>query len=348
MKKLFTPQYTITNDILNNIAEITAAREIILNSPLIPKWEVSLRKDAIIRNAHASTGIEGNPLSLSEVSELAAGRDVSATRRSKQEVLNYLDVLEHLSDLVSDDQIAEDIILNIHKLLTKETLDNPEDVGRYRNRQVVVGNRVTGEVIYMPPDTRDVPRLMKEFMEWLNSEEAEKIHPVLVAGISHYEFVRIHPFIDGNGRCARTLATLILFLSGFDTKRFFALDDYYDSDRPSYYVALKSVDKETRDLTKWLEYFTEGVKVSLSAVKERVLRLSSEKLRKDKKGQIALTERQMRIIEHINMSGNITNRDVRKMFTLSNRVALDEINKLIELEILEPKGKGRSTHYVLL
>ncbi len=258
MKKLFTPQYRITNDILNNIAEITAAREIILNSPLIPKWEVSLRKDAIIRNAHASTGIEGNPLSLSEVSELAAGRDVSATRRSKQEVLNYLDVLEHLSDLVSDDQIAEDIILNIHKLLTKETLDNPEDVGRYRNRQVVVGNRVTGEVIYMPPDTRDVPRLMKEFMEWLNSKEAEKIHPVLVAGISHYEFVRIHPFIDGNGRCARTLATLILFFSGFDTKRFFALDDYYDSDRPSYYVALKSVDKETRDLTKWLEYYRTG------------------------------------------------------------------------------------------
>ncbi len=108
------------------------------------------------------------------------------------------------------------------------------------------------------------------------------------------------------------------------------------------------MDKETRDLTKWLEYFTEGVNVSLSAVKERVLRLSSEKLRKNKKGQIALTERQMRIIEHINMSGNITNREVRKMFTLSNRVALDEINKLIELEILEPKGKGRNTHYVLL
>ena len=86
----------------------------------------------------------------------------------------------------------------------------------------------------------------------------------------------------------------------------------------------------------------------MSAVKERVLRLSSEKLRKDKKGQIALTERQMRIIEHINMSGNITNREVRKMFTLSNRVALDEINKLIELEILAPKGKGRSIHYVLI
>ncbi|MDI6811469.1 MAG: Fic family protein [archaeon] len=160
--------------------------------------------------------------------------------------------------------------------------------------------------------------------------------------------MRIHPFIDGNGRCARTLATLILYLRGFDTKRFFALDDYYNSDRPSYYAALKSVAEETLDLTPWLEYFTEGVNVSMSAVKERVLRLSSEKLRKDKRGQIALTERQMSIIEDINMYGKITNRDVRKMFNLSNRVALDEINKLIELEVLEPKGKGRGLHYVVV
>ena len=83
---------------------------------------------------------------------------------------------------------------------------------------------------------------MKKFVKWLNSKDASKLNPVLAAGISHYEFVRIHPFIDGNGRSARALASLILYLRGFDTKRFFALDDYYDSDRQSYYKALQSVD----------------------------------------------------------------------------------------------------------
>ena len=112
-----------------------------------------------------------------------------------------------------------------------------------------------------------------------------------MAGISHYELVRIHPFVDGNGRTARALATLILYLRGFDIKRFFALDDYYDSDRPAYYAALQSVNQETLDLTGWLEYFTGGVLISLSKVKERVLQLSLEKRKRNAKGQIALSER---------------------------------------------------------
>ena len=92
--------------------------------------------------------------------------------------------------------------------------------------------------------------------------------------------MRIHPFIDGNGRTARVLAALILYLRGFDTKQFFCLDDYYDSDRPAYYRVLQGVNQNTLDITKWLEYFVEGVKVSIAAVKERVVRLSSERLRK--------------------------------------------------------------------
>jgi predicted HTH transcriptional regulator len=97
-----------------------------------------------------------------------------------------------------------------------------------------------------------------------------------------------------------------------------------------------------------LEYFVEGVNASIEAIKERVVRLSSERLRKAKRGQIALTERQMRIVEFINQNGKITNRDVREMFKISNRAALDEINKLIDLEVLKSKGKGRGLYYVLV
>ena len=97
-----------------------------------------------------------------------------------------------------------------------------------------------------------------------------------------------------------------------------------------------------------LEYFTDGVAVSVSSVKERILRLSSEKLRKDLKGQIALSELQMKIIEFLNQKGSITNRDIRSMFKLSNRGAVDEIKKLLALGILKIEGKGRSVHYILV
>lgn len=344
----FKPNFKYITKIVNNLTEIASAREVILNAYLVPKWEVSLRREALIKNAHHSTSIEGNPLSLEEVSDLAAGRKVMTTRKARKEVLNYLYVLEHISDFAKGGVIREKDLLRMYKALTKGTLDRPEDSGRYRDRQVVVGNRVTGEVVFMPPETEKVPVLVREFLQWLNSEESRDLNPVLVAGIAHYELVRIHPFVDGNGRTARALATLILFLRGFDTKRFFALDDYYDSDRASYYRTLKSVDPETVDITGWLGYFTDGVLVSLAGVKERILRLSSEKLKKDTKGQIALTERQMKIIEHINTKGKITIGEMNEMFGISRQASLKEISKLVEMGVVKLVGKGRGAHYVIV
>lgn len=344
---MFKPKFEYTHKIVNLLTKISTARELILNSPLIPKWEVTIRSEAIIHSAHSSTSIEGNRLSLEQVNDLAVGREVMASRKDKQEVLNYLNVLENLGELTDGKTITEQNTLNIHKLLTKDTLENSADCGVYRNRYVVVANRFTREVIFRPPSNEDVSRLMKELIGWLNSLEAKELDPVIEAGIAHYEFVRIHPFIDGNGRTARVLASLILFLRGFDIKQFFCLDDYYDSDRQAYYKILQSVNQKTLDLTQWLEYFTEGVNVSINAVKERVIRLSSERLRKAKRGQIALTERQMRIVEFINQNGKITNRDVRNMFKISDRAALKEIRKLANLKVIRSEGKGRSLYYIL-
>ncbi|MFA5031432.1 MAG: Fic family protein [bacterium] len=345
---MFNPKFQYTHKIVNLLTKISTAREVVLNSPLIPKWEISIRKQAIIQSAHSSTSIEGNRLSLEQVSELALGREIMALRKDKQEVLNYLHTLENLEKLAENDKITERNILNIHKMLTKNTLENPSDCGTYRKRYVVVANRLTKEIIFKPPLNEDVPELIRNLLNWINSTQAQELDPVIEAGITHYEFVRIHPFIDGNGRTARVLASLILFLRDFDIKQFFCLDDYYDSDRPSYYKTLQNVDPKTLDLTNWLEYFAEGVNVSINAVKERVIKLSSERLRKTEKGQIALTERQMQIVEHINLTGKITNKDVREMFKLSDEGALKEIKKLIKLEVIKSQNKGRALYYTLI
>lgn len=345
--RMFQPNFRYTHKIVNTLTQIAVARELILNSPLIPKWEVSLRREAIVRSAHSSTAIEGNRLSLEQVTDLVHGREVMAARKDKQEVLNYLKTLEQIDQLTDGQKISEKDLLKIHQMITKDTLENRNDCGAYRNRYVVVANRLSGEVTFRPPQNEAVPNLVRDLLEWINSSEAKVLDPVIEAGVAHYEFVRIHPFVDGNGRTARVLATLILYLRGFDTKQFFCLDDYYDSDRAAYYEALRNVDENTQDLTNWLEYFVEGVSVSAAAVKERIIRLSSERLRKTKKGQIALTERQMRIVEFINQNGRITNRNVREMFKLSNRGALDEISKLLKLKVIKEVGKGRSLGYEL-
>lgn len=344
---MFKPNFNYTEDIVNNLTFIAEAKAIILKAPLIPNWEVSLRKSAILRSAHSSTAIEGNPLTFDEVTALAEGRKVMARRKDRQEVLNYLEALENISNYSSRAPFSVENLLDIHKVVTKDTLDNPEDEGAFRNRQVVVGNQMTREVVFRPPGTNEVPGLVDGFMEWFNSSETEKLNPVIVAGLTHYELVRIHPFIDGNGRTARIMATIALYKSGFDVKRFFALDDYYDHDRNSYYEALRTVNPDELDLTQWLEYFTEGVAVSIKSVKEKVIGLSKDVKVLREKGQIQLNDRQMKIVEKIIEEGKIANKDIQEMFNLSHSSAFDEIKKLLGLEVIETRGKGRSTHYVL-
>ena len=344
---MFKPIFQYTNTIVKNLTHISGAQAVIANAPLIPKWQVSLRREALIQSAHSSTAIEGNPLTLDEVSELAAGREIMVNRRDKQEVINYLEALEKIPEFSEKKPFKKLDLLKIHRLVVKDTLDHPEDVGTFRNRQVVVGNRATGQITFMPPATEDVPHLVEEFLKWFKSSEAVELDPVLHAGITHYEIVRIHPFIDGNGRTARITASLVFYIRGFDVKRFFALDDYYDNDRKAYYDALKTIDPKTRDMTAWLEYFSEGVAVSVEAIRKKVIGLSKDIKALKQKGQIALTERQMRIVERIISKGSITNREARKILGLSDEGIRKEISKLINLEVLVKKGKGRSTHYVL-
>lgn len=344
---MYRPNFNYTDKIVKNLTFIAESKAIIINSPLIPEWEVSLRKEALIQSAHASTAIEGNPLTLEEVSELAHGREVMASRKDRQEVLNYLEALDRVPDFASHDPLTLEDILKIHFIVTKETLDNSDYEGILRPVQVIVGNPNTREVTFRPPDTETVPKLLNEFLKWFNSVKISDLDPVIAAGLTHYELVRIHPFVDGNGRTARIMATMILYKSGFDLKRFFALDDYYDHDRNSYYAALQTVDPDTVDVTQWLEYFTDGVATSIKNVKERVIGLSKNIKVLKEKGQIALNKRQMVIVEKIIEDGKITNRDIRELFGISDTAARTELKKLIKLEVIQRKGDGRNIHYVL-
>lgn len=344
---MYKPNFTITNKILNHIAEVSASREIILNAPLLPKWEVKLRKEAILKMAHHSTSIEGNRLTLDEVGRLLGGEDIAAWEKDKKEVLGYVKVLEYIDDIGEKgvDKITEKIILEIHKLNTHGILKKSE-AGHYRKVQVAVVNG-SGRVTFHPPKTSQVPSLMKGFVAWLNSKKVKELSPVLASGIVHYEFVRIHPFVDGNGRTARALATLILYLRGFDTKRFFALDDYYNENRGRYYAALQTVDPVTIDITQWLEYYSEGVAVSMGKVKQAILDLSLDRRLKDQKGQIYLDDRQMEILKYLQTNPRITSGVIQEMFGLSRGGVNIILKPLLDHELIRKEGKGKATHYML-
>ncbi len=346
----FEPKYTITDKILNNISQIMVGREVIEHSKLIPKWELKLKKEARIHNAHSSTSIEGNKLTLEQVKALSENREVIATEKDKKEVLNYLKALDSIPEYAGKKAIDVKLFLKVHETVTIGTLREDKDCGVFRNRQVFVGRRIFDgtsfkEIVeYMPPETKDVPRLVAEFVEWLNSEKTKEINAVILAGIVHYEIARVHPFIDGNGRTARLMASLVMYKSGFDHRRFFALDDYYDENRSAYYAALKTAQISKGDITKWLEYFTDGVLYSINKVKDFIAKMGlSPKIEAGER--IELTQKQIKILERIKEKGKVSNKDLREMFDISRQAMLKEIYKLIDAKLIELVGKGRSAYY---
>ena len=226
--------------------------------------------------------------------------------------------------------------------ITEGTLNDPNRAGRFRDTPVVIGNLKTGKLNFVPPSPVKVPYLIGELLDWINVQD--ELNPIILAGIIHYEFVRIHPFVDGNGRTARALATLMLLLNDFDIKGYFSLDEYYNQDRQSYYAALQSADK-SGNLTEWLEYFSTGFLVSLTSVKKDILEMSHFDMKLNDK--IKLNENEIKILEYIEKNGSIKNKEVQELLDLSSQGSYSYIQKLLEKGLIKSQGKGRSTVYVL-
>ncbi|RJP46276.1 MAG: Fic family protein [Armatimonadetes bacterium] len=357
---MFVPKHTITHKILKHIGTIDAAREVVTNAPLIPAWEVKFRKEALERIVHHGTHLEGNQLSLEQAQGVLDGQEVIARDRDIQEVINYRNVLKFIDEISGQTGMESPFAVNLETILqvhhlTLERLLPGETIGRFRTRQVIVRNTKTGQISYTPPPAAEVPYLIEDLINWINSEEGQAFHPVIKAGIVHYELARIHPFVDGNGRVARAMATLIMFLDGYDIRKFFSLEEYFDSDPMSYYVTLQAVsnqlvlDTHERDLTPWLEYFVEGVAVELNRVKERVQRISADARVKDKLGeQVTLNERQMMIMEYLHRHKSMQNKDFRKIFPdYSDDTVLREIRFLKQKGLVKKTGGTKNAVYVL-
>lgn len=344
---MYSPTFSITNKLLKTIGTIEAAKEVIENAPLVPAWEAKFREEALVRTVHHGTHIEGNGLNFTEAGQVLAGGKIVGRDRDIQEVLNYRNVLKFIESY-DKNEVTEETLKHIHELTVFHILPD-ETIGNYRKQQVVVKNSATGEITFRPPPAVEVPFLMTSFLAWLNNPVAD-IHPIIKAGATHYEIVRIHPFLDGNGRVARAAATLVLFKNGYDIKRFFSLEEYYDREPIHYYEALQSVGKLEGNLTGWLEYFTEGLAIELTRIKEKVKSLSTDlKIKKSLGGQqLALSERQIKVVEYIQENGFLQNKAFFELFPMiSEDTVLRELKDLLAKGIVKKEGTTKGARYVL-
>ncbi|PWU23062.1 hypothetical protein C5B42_04305 [Candidatus Cerribacteria bacterium 'Amazon FNV 2010 28 9'] len=362
---MYSPNYKITNNLLKYIGRIEACKEVIANAPLVPAWESKFRDDARSRTIHHGTHLEGNDLTMEQAQLIihSPGTTVQAASESSgvtardhdiQEVINYRNVLNWIDDWGSlsnrQVQYSDHMLKELHTLTTQRILP-PEQVGNYRTVQVVVRSVTDGSVAFRPPAAAQIPTLISDLITWLNSPQNRDVHSVIRAGIAHYELVRIHPFIEGNGRTSRAFALLLLYAEGYDIKKLFSLEEYFDRDIDGYYRALLSVQQSNElDMTYWLEYFCFGLAIELDRMKQKVLKLSQDAKLKHSLGgvQIALSEREIAILELLQEKRYATTSEINKILPMvSPDTILRDLKDMLKKGLLKKEGVTKGVVYFL-
>jgi Fic family protein len=347
----FKPKFTITPKINKAIVEIERVRGFLDAVKLKDDWIADMQKKALVLESHHSTHIEGTALNLEQAESILEGKKVEGVSRDdEKELLNYKKAMDFISKyLDKKTPITEGVVWELHKITVSGVRGSQADPGNYRKIQNYVVNSRTREVIYTPPSPIEVPHFMREFVDWL--KKSEDISPVLVAGISQFQFVHIHPFIDGNGRTARLISTLILYKTGYDFKRLFTISEYYDKDRPSYYKAIQSVRDSGMDMTAWLEYFVDGLHSQMREIRAKGEQLIRQDVKLQKTKKNGLNMRQEKAIKRLIISGTITVKEYQDVASCIRRTAQRDLDELAAKGVIKAVAKSTTDptkHYILL
>lgn len=350
----FKPKYRITPPIAANLMRIEAAKQAVDDLPITPAVLESLRASARLFSTHYSTQIEGNRLTQEEVSRVIGGRqlaqrEVPGRERDEKEVLGYyaaLEKMEQFADL--EKEISEAQIQTLHALVMaggrKKVKPTP-----YRDGQNVIRDSRTRGIVYLPPEAKDTPLLMRELVAWLVHSQNEGVPCPLRAAIAHCQFATIHPYYDGNGRTARLLTTLVLHLGGYGLKGIYSLEEYYARNLVAYYKALTIGPshnyydgRAASDITPWVAYFCEGMADSFENVRRRAQNDASGEV--DRANLLRkLDPRQRKALTHFRKNATIASRDVAKMFGISERAARNLLAAWVEGDFLMIKDPAKKT-----
>jgi Fic family protein len=341
---MFIPKYTITDQLLSNIKRISVLVQE-LNYRHFPKVILlEMERTAQAVSTYASTSIEGNPLPLTEVKRVLKTRPENI-RDSEREVLNYNQALITLERKLADKNFKLTLseILTIHKQVIEGLLPKSE-TGRLRQKPVVVNDPKIGKVVYLPPDADKIELLLKDLIDFVE-RKSTTIEPLIIAGIFHKQMVIIHPFMDGNGRTTRLATKTLLANMGLNTFNLFSFENYYNQNITKYFQVvgeygdyIELVDQI--DFTVWLEYFTGGII-------DELLRVSKLLPKNGNTPKTRLGKHHESILNYIRQNGYISDRDYAKLTDRAKATRALDFQKLIDLEMITRKGKGRSTYYQL-
>ena len=334
---------TLSNEILKYITNIDENRykvsEVILPVDVASK----LRKNSKKKSSYASTKIEGNPLSEKQVDEVIDSDERKHYLKPEQEVCNYFLALNYLEEKAAKkESFSKKLILDVQRYVEKGT--SKEKIGLRGPMPpgvlFAVYDSQTGNPDYIPPEYSDIPELLDELVEYVNTTDD---HPLIVAAVVHYQLVTIHPFEDGNGRTARLLSGYILDINGYGFNGIGSLEEYFAYDIDEYYesiqMGLPALYYSGRDNPPhpeiWINYFLRMVLLYSNKVRE----LSDSSNGEELEGSLSYLkgkEKELLLLLMKNYKRDFTPIEVSKELKVTNKTVINRLATLVKNGFVVP------------
>lgn len=260
---LIPPRYTFTTKISEQLQRIEAAKEVIDAITIPPEIETNIRRQSILKSSLFSARIEGNPLTLDDITR------VPSKDQKKQEVYNILKGLQLVQRRGARD-ISVTFIKELHDKVMQGLVET-RSKGSFRTEVSAIFNSA-GIAIYLPPPPRQVAPLMERLVKFSNSSK-EQFIPIR-AVLAHYTFEKIHPFLDGNGRVGRLFLQAVLEKTGYGMKGLLSVEEYLDKNRSDYYDTLSLGEK---DVTDYIEFMLSALATTSESAKKLALQKETVK-----------------------------------------------------------------------
>lgn len=324
-------KYKLTSKISELIKKIEINKEIIDSIQIAPEIERNIRRENLLKSSLYSAQIEGNPLTLEQLKKEVL---VDPKKGEKIEITNILKAINWLkSRFKKGRKLSEKDILQLHQI-TMNHLVSKDNLRKFRQEPGAIFNQA-GIAVYLAPPAAEIPKLMKQLLNYINSQK-EKIVPIK-ASLGHLSFEKIHPFVDGNGRVGRLLFQAVLAKEGYQMKNLVTPEEYLNEHRDEYYHFL---DISKKDATDYLEFILEGFWQQTERIKEIVFQ------KQEPKPEDSLLPRRLEILNII-QDHKLVSFDFigRRFVSVNPRTLRYDLKKLADGGFIIKKGKTRGVFY---